>query len=123
MASIRSQLLRARRDKISVKFSRTLEPGSVCGTVRGVGAKFFVVAIRVDASRWNGFQCFRVKDVRDLEVPSPHSSFEKAALKMRGVSSPRMPGVSLVDLASLLRSASRRFPLVTIHREKTRNAE
>src|SRR5688500_4176871 len=68
--------------------------------------------------RFNGFQCFRMSDVRGLKVPHPYAAFAEAALKKRGERLPKKPRVSVDSLEDLLLSANRSFPLVTIHREK-----
>jgi hypothetical protein len=70
-----------------------------------------------DGIRYDGFQCFRLRDVRELRVPNPHADFVEKVLRLRGERTPKKPRVKLETLESLLVTASRCFPLVTIHRE------
>ena len=56
----------ARRDKLLVQFRRPFEEGSVHGYVIDIGPQFFLLALVSDAIRFNGFQCFRLSDVRKL---------------------------------------------------------
>jgi hypothetical protein len=114
-----SELLRARREKLLVKFSRPFEPGSFTGYVLDVGPKFFLLSVKGnDGERFNGYSCLRVEDVRGLEVPHPYASFHEAAQKKLGERRPRKPSISLGSLVDLIGSAARQFPLVTIHRER-----
>jgi hypothetical protein len=118
MPEKRSQLASARRDKVIVRFTRPFEQGSVKGYVIDIGPEFFLVALVSDAIRFNGFQCFRVSDVRQLRVPAKYAAFTEAALKKRGERIPRKPHVVVSSLPKLLLTANRAFPLITIHREK-----
>jgi hypothetical protein len=118
MPQKRSQLTLALRDKVLVKFTRPFEQGSVNGYVIDIGPQFFLVALVGDGIRFNGFQCFRLSDVRKLQVPSKYSAFAEAALKKRGERFPKKPPVVVSSLRKLLLMANRAFPLVTIHREQ-----
>jgi hypothetical protein len=69
-----------------------------------------------DRIRFDGFECFRVNDVKNLE-PDPYAAFAEAALKKRRLRRPKKPRVSVDSVERLLLSAGRAFPLVTIHRE------
>lgn len=113
----RKQLAKAHRNRFLVRFSRPFEPGTVNGYVLGIGPKFFLLALVSDGIRLNGFQCFRLSDVRELCVPDEYAAFHEAALRKRGQRFPKKPSVNLGSLAALLLTAGRAFPLVTIHRE------
>jgi hypothetical protein len=65
----------------------------------------------------NGFQCFRLKDVTELEVPHEYRDFVEAALERRGLSRPERPDVCLSSIEELIVSAGALFDLITIHRE------
>ncbi|HEY4234102.1 MAG TPA: hypothetical protein VGM76_11785, partial [Lacipirellulaceae bacterium] len=118
MASKHSlQLSAAMRNRVLVRFTRPLERGSVVGYVVAIGPRFFMVAPVSHDIRFNGFQCFRLSDVRSLKVPNSRADFFEKALKLRGERMPKKPRVDLRSLESLLISANRSFPLVTIHRE------
>jgi hypothetical protein len=103
---------------VLVKFTRPFEQGSVKGYVIDIGPQFFLVALVSDGIRFNGFQCFRLSDVRRLQVPSKYSAFAEAALKKRAERVPKKPHVVITSLPKLLLTANRAFPLVTIHRER-----
>lgn len=88
------------------------------GYVLDIGPRWFLLALVGDGIRFNGFQCFRLSDVRKLQVPHPNAAFVEAALKKRGERFPKKPRVSVASIEELLLSVNRTFPLVTIHREK-----
>jgi hypothetical protein len=100
-----------------VRFDRRFEDSSVHGYVLDVGPKFFLLAVVSDRIWFDGFECFRIGDVRSLR-PDPYAQFVESALKKRRVLMPHKPRVSVASIGELLLSASRQFPLVTIHREK-----
>ncbi len=58
-----------------------------------------------------------MSDVRDLAI-APHASFVQAALRRRGERLRKTPRVRLDNIDTILLSANRAFPLVTIHRER-----
>ena len=116
-ATSRRERLALAGDEVLVQFTRPFEEGSVVGYVLTVGPRFFLIALVEDHVRFNGFQCFRLQDVRGLQVPARYAAFIEAALKLRAERRPRTPAVVVDSLQNLLRTASRAFPLVTIHRE------
>ncbi len=119
MASSRStRLSEAIKYRKLVRFTRPLERGSVNGYVLDAGQRILLVALVSDEIHFNGFECFRTADVRNLRAPGPHANFVEQALKIRGHRIPRKPRVSLASFGELLMSASRVFPLITIDREK-----
>lgn len=113
-----TKLAAALRDRQPVKYVRPYEEGSVNGYVMAIGARWFMLAVLDGSIRFDGFQCSRLADVRNLQVPHPQAAFVEAALKKRGERLPRKPRVSVESIEELLLSANRAFPLVTIHREK-----
>ncbi len=116
-STTRRQLERAMRQRLLVQFKRPFERGSVLGHVRAIGPALFMIARIGEDLRPDGFQTFRLRDVRRLQVPHKYAAFVETSLRLRGERQPRTPRVRLDSLAGLLRSASRLFPLVTIHRE------
>ena len=46
-------------------------------------AIFVLLAMVDDKIRFDGFECFRVQDLRDVK-PEPHAAFVEAALRKRG---------------------------------------
>jgi hypothetical protein len=88
------------------------------GYILATGPRFFLLALVDEYIRFNGFQCFRLKDVRNLQIPAKIAGFVEAALKLRGQRRPRAPRISVQSLQELLQTAGRLFPIVTIHRER-----
>jgi hypothetical protein len=117
MATSRSvQLAESLREKQLVRFSRRFEDFRVRGYVLDIGPKFFLLALVSDRFWFDGFECFRIRDVSKL-MPDPNAAFCEAALKKRGERIPKRPKVSVASIEELLLSANRAFPLLTIHRE------
>ena len=112
-----SQLRNAMRKRQFVRFEHKFDDFSVRGYVLDVGPEFFLVAVVSDRIWFDGFECLRVGDVRDLR-PDPHRGFAESALQKRGERVPKKPRVSVASIEELLLSASREFPLVTIQREQ-----
>ena len=112
-----SQLNKAARDGRLVKFSRRFEDPNVRGYVLDVGPRFFLLLLLSDRVWFDGFECFRIQDVRALTL-DPHSNFAEAALKKRGERKPRTPRIGLASIEEVLLTANRHFPLVTIHCER-----
>ena len=118
MTKIRSsQLVDAMYRRRLIRFSRRFEDSAIRGYVLDVGSHFFLLALLSDRIWFDGFECFRVNDVRDVK-PDLYASFAEAALKKRREPRPKNPHVSVANIEELLQSAGRAFPLVTIHREQ-----
>jgi hypothetical protein len=114
----KSQLALALRNKLLIRFASALDRGTINGYVLDIGPQFFLIALVSDGIRPNGFQCYRLSDIRKLQVPDKFALFHEAVLKKRGARFPKKPRVDVSSLAKLLLTASRAFPLLTIHREK-----
>lgn len=116
---MRSMLIEAQKRKILVRFVRPFDEGwSTIGFVYAVGPKFFMFA-SIDGSsmRFNGFECYRVVDARQLEVPCEHGDFFLAALRKLGERRLNKPAVNLESAEQIIRSVARLYPLINIHRE------
>ena len=100
-----------------VRIRRRFEDTFVHGYVLAAGSRHFVVALVNDRLWYDGFECFRIKDVRAIEL-DPYASFAESALRLRGQRKPRTPRLDLDSTQALLASAGALYPLVTIHREK-----
>lgn len=114
---ITSQLLHAMRRRQLVRLSRRFEEWTIRGYVLDVGPRFFLLALISEHLWFDGFECFRISDVKDLKR-DPYAAFVEAALKKRSEQRPKKPHVSLASIDKLLLSASQTYPLVTIHREQ-----
>lgn len=111
-----SKLAEALSERRLIRFSRRFEDWRIRGYVLDIGPKFFLIALVSDRLWFDGFECFRIRDVSEL-MPDPYAAFAEAALKKRGERIPKKPKVSVSKIEELLVSAGRAFPLVTIHRE------
>ena len=49
-----------------IRFKRRFEAGSVCGYVLDVGPRFFLLSLVSDRFWFDGFECFRISDVRNM---------------------------------------------------------
>jgi len=105
------------RSRHFVRFSRPFEDETIRGYVLAVGREMFLIAVVSDQIRFNGFQAFRIRDVRKF-ARDPFAAFAESALRARRGHRPRRPKVSIANLRRLLQSAGRTFTLVTIHRER-----
>jgi hypothetical protein len=118
MQNRRSKLIAAISNRQLVRFWNPYDSGSTHGYVLDVGPVFFLLALIGEDIRFNGFQCLRISDVRSLQVPDPYAGFIVSTLRKRGQSIRKKPRIALDNLPVLLNSASRLFPLVTVHRER-----
>lgn len=112
-----SRLAEGMRLRRFLRFSRRFEKSSIRGYVLDVGPRFFLLTLVSDRIWFDGFECFRVADVKGIG-PDPYSTFVESALRQRGERTPKKPRVSVKSIEDLLLSAGRAFPLVTIHREQ-----
>jgi hypothetical protein len=116
---ISSQLKRTMRSGRFVRFSRRFEEGSIRGYVLDVGPKFFLLALVSDRMWFDGFECFRIGDVRNIR-PDEDATFAEAALKKRGERTPKKPRISVQSLEEILLTSTKVFPFVAIARERVR---
>jgi len=105
------------QDRWLVRFSRRFESASIHGYVLDIGPEFFLLALVSDRIWFDGFECFRVKDVRDVRR-DPHAAFAETALKLRHEQIPEISPIELDSVKQLLLTANRLFPLLAIHREE-----
>lgn len=99
-----------------VRFERKFKEYSTSGYVLDLGTKFFLLTLVSDRLRFDGFEVFRVSDVRRL-VPDAYAEFAERALDLRGERIPSKPDIDLSGIDELLTTAGSAFPLITIHRE------
>ncbi len=112
----RQQLTRAMQERRLMRFHRRFEDGWVKGYVVGIGPVFIMLSEVGDHIRFNGFSCYRLADVKNLQ-PAPYPQFVEAALEKRGEIFPETPTVALNSASDILLTASRVFPVVTVHAE------
>lgn len=99
--------------RLSCRFENT----AVRGYVLDVGPQFFLLCLVTDRIWFDGFECFRVADIRSVK-PDPHAAFVEAALRKRKARRPKKPFVSVRGVAGMVRSAGPAFPLVAVHGEE-----
>jgi hypothetical protein len=114
----RAKLEEAFTTPLIVKFFSPYESGSTQGYVLDMGPEFFLLGLIDDRLRFNGFECWRVSDVKKLKAPAQNAEFITNALRLRRESIDKKPDINLSNISALLRSASMLFPLITIHRER-----
>ena len=117
MTRRRFQLSDAMNTGIFMRMSTRFEEGKVRGCIEAVGPKFVMVSLISEGMWFDGFECFRITDIIRAE-PDPYATFAEAALKKRRQKRPKKPRVDLANIKTLLLSAARDFPLVTINREE-----
>lgn len=116
-SSTRKRLLDARRAQRLLRFHTRYDRTEVMGYVLDVGPEFALIAVVNDRIWFDGFECFRVQDLRELR-PYPRAAFVETALRKRGERLPRKPRVSLADPEAMIRTAARVGPMLTIHLER-----
>ena len=117
MATVRSQLIAAAKSRQLVRLSRRFERTHACGYLLDVGPQFLLLLLVSDPIWFDGFECFRVNDIRSVR-PEPYSAFVESALRKRKARRPRKPSISLRSVTAMVQSAGRAFPLVAVHREE-----
>lgn len=118
-AELQAQLAAAMASRSLVRITRKVEISSADGYVVNASERWLLLLLIGDGIAYAGFQAFRVQDVVSLEVPSPRAAFYETVLRKRGLTRPQTPNLNLSSAQELVQSAGNRFPLVTIHREKT----
>jgi len=112
-----AQLADAKSKKCFVRLSRRFEDSKIRGYVLDVGPEFFLFSLVSDRIWFDGFECFRIRDIQDVKL-DPYGEFAEAALKKRRERRPVKPRVNVSSIEATLVSAGKLFPLVTIHRDE-----
>ncbi len=115
---LQAKLAVATANRSLVRITRRVESGAADGYVVKSSEKWLLLLLVGDGVSYEGFQAFRLQDVAALVVPSPREAFYEAVLRKRGLRRPRTPRLDLSSTRELICSAGKRFPLITIHREK-----
>ena len=100
-----------------IRFFHRFEDNSVNGYVVAISSSYFVVALVCDRIRFDGFECFRIKDLISIEN-NPYRNFVESALKKRGLRRARAPRLVLTNAKTILSTIGAKYPLVTIQREE-----
>src|SRR5512134_2681629 len=96
-----AKLVDAMHRREFIRFSRLFESSKIRGYVLDVGPQFFLLALVSDRIWFDGFECFRINDVKNLR-PDPYAPFAEAALKKRGERQRRKPRVGVANIEELL---------------------
>ena len=89
------------------------------GFVVGIGDGWLLLHWLDPSVVLNGYTALPLEDVEEVTLLLASESVAVAALERRGVRPVPLPEIELDDVPSLLASAERRFPLVTVHRDRS----
>lgn len=118
LRGIFDRLQEARQSRALVRIERNkLERGWMDGRVAAVGPQLLALHLVDDSIVYNGFTVVRLKDLTALHVPAPYAGFMERALKLRKLRAPRSTWLDVASIESVVQTAARKFPLVTVYQE------
>ncbi len=97
---------------------KPLSDESTSGFVVGMSDSFISIHLVVSDYLLNGYTVYPISDIKRYRVVTKWNSIMARTLKARNLGPVPQPKLSLVSTRSILESANRLFPLVTIFREK-----
>ena len=115
-SEVAEQLREAMLERTFLRFERKFEKHKIRGYVLDVGPQFFLLALVSDRIWFDGFEIFRISDIRRLG-PDPYTEFAERALRLRNEKMPERLDIDLSEIDQILRTAASFFPLIAIHRE------
>jgi hypothetical protein len=116
-------LRQAARELALVRIERSCDPKPLPGFAVGLGEWVLLHVVDPDPMILNGYTAVRLRDVRKVVLLAvEHDGFMVKALRARRIRPKRQPQVSLQSVRTVMETAARRFPLITIHEEK-KNSE
>jgi hypothetical protein len=74
----------------------------------------------MDTFRLNGYRVIRSEDVKEYRALDKREFWQCRALRRFDIAPVRPAGISLASVPKLLASAAERYPLITIHTERTK---
>lgn len=102
----------------SVRIYRSgLEDGWADGYLVATGPEFFAIHLVDKGIRLDGFNCLRYSDVTSADLPAPYAGFMERVLELRGHRVADSFPVDLTSIGTLIRTAGRAYPVVTLHLE------
>jgi len=113
---VREQLAQAMRERLLMRFHRRFEDGWVRGYVVGIGPEFLMLAEVSDHLRFNGFGCYSLAEVKNLQ-PAPYPGFVETALEKLGEVQPETPAVALNSIDDIVTTAGNLFTVITAYSE------
>lgn len=93
------------------------------GYLVGVSEQFLMLHLITDDYLLNGYAVFPLNDIKRYRLVTGWNRIAARALAARKLLAVPQSQITLTDLPSLLKSANKLFPLVTIHRERTADDE
>lgn len=115
-ATIKSKLVAAQRDHHLIRLQREFESTEVRGYVIRATTAYVLVSIVSDRIRYDGFECLRPQDILDVRR-DPYALFAERALELRDERAPKVSALEVRSFFGLLRWASTRYSVVSIHLE------
>ena len=120
-ASLRSILKRHDSKHLFEVRSAIKGAGRTMGFVVGSSDDLILFhVLGTDTFRLNGYSAIRTDDVRDYRDFNKNDYWQNRVARHFKISPVRPAGISLTSIPELLASISKRYPLVTIHPERTK---
>jgi len=109
------------RERALISVERSFDPCRIAGYAVGIGSWLLLNLLNTDSIALNGYTAVRAHDLRRaVPLADEDEGFLVRAARLRKLRPRKPPGISLASTTELLRTAARSFPLVTIHREKSK---
>lgn len=106
------------KNKWLINFDRGKFDSSI-GFLLDMNGEFtFINNFDFESCSATGFSVFKNKSVKDYELFDDPNSFDALLLKIKKVKPKSKPSVSIDSMADLIRTASEKFPIVVVNREK-----
>lgn len=93
------------------------------GYVLGATEELVLLHRLDDGISLDGYEVVRARDVTACTGDFPHAPFYARALELKGDQPRPAAGLDLSSMEALQRTASERFPLLVLHRERTTPGE
>ena len=119
MSKKRERLVAYMEQRVYCRFESPFEPGFSHGYVLDVGPRLFLFLLVSDSLRFDGFECYRIADVRRLRV-DPYARFAEEALRLQKQGVKTKPNVDLSSMEALLGSVAKLADLVAIDRAEVK---
>lgn len=117
--SFHSILKRGDKTRIVEIKRRIKDTGTLSGFVVGWSESLLLFhVLDTDSFRLNGYTAVRMEDVSQYRFLPKGKHWIDRATKHYGIEPVPLNGISVATIADLLRTASERYPLITIHPEK-----
>ncbi len=120
----RAQLREAQQQQMMVRLWReSLEHGSFCGYVGGVGREFFLLWVVGDGITYDGMYVMRHRDISELEAPEKHHVFFEKALALKQLLPQPPGGFPLDNIREVVQAAGKLSAVIGVHVDSEDEAE